>query len=257
MHSIRYFKSFRRFQLTFESSDAAKQFVDVIKDVCPCKLHEPARTSTMRAPTARTQTRVPPPIVPAAARTPLSIVPPEIQVSPRPSSPPQTSSSSQPFVSAPQSPASSLPKHPSSSSNSLRISGFPGSSPPISSPLNLNSSPQPSAPSAYAPPRSSPLASQAITGALFQETAPPSLPMPSAQSNLSSMPPPPLPSRISSEIAPTTTPSSVADALQHLCKLPRAEMEKLVGEIVHEESFLELVNHGLLVSECTANWKAL
>ncbi|KAF7968917.1 hypothetical protein HWV62_28850 [Athelia sp. TMB] len=238
--------SFRRFQLTFESSEAATQFVDVIKDVCPCKLHEPARSSTMRAPTARTQTRAPPPIVPAAARSPSSIVPPEIHVSPRPSSPPQPSSSSQPFMSAPQSPASSMPMPPSSSSNSLRISAFPGSSPPISSPLNLSSSPKPSAPSAYAPPRPSPLTSQAITGALFHGAALTSSPVPSSQSSLSSMPPPPVPLRKSLEVVPTKTPGSVADALQHLCKLPRAEMEKLVGEIVHEESFLELVNSELL-----------
>lgn len=40
---------------------------------------------------------------------------------------------------------------------------------------------------------------------------------------------------------PEEPPSALLDSLQDLCKLSRAELEKLVTEVINDESFPELV----------------
>lgn len=63
------------------------------------------------------------------------------------------------------------------------------------------------------------------------------------------MPPPPVTSHKSSESTYTEPSGSIKDTLQNMCKLPRAELEKMVAEIVHEENFSELVSYVYLVYE--------
>lgn len=222
-------QSFRRFQLTFESRKAAEQFVDAIKFVCPCKLHEPARSTTIRTPTTRTQTLAPPQTVHTPIRSPLSTITPESRVSTAPSSPLNRQSSSSVHLSSFSSPAATSGLH------------LPFSSPAASSP-------RPSA-AANAPPPSSPLNPHGAAATLHQDLSLPSSSQPYVTSDPSSMPPPAAPSRKSSEINsnPTDTSGSLFDSLQDLCQLPRSELEQLVAQIVNDESFPELVNSGCFV----------
>lgn len=206
--------------------------MDVIKVVCPCKLHEPARSATIRTPTARTQTLAPPQTVHTSVRSPLSTITPETCVSTAPSSPLNRQSSSSMHLSSFSSPAAA---------SSLHL--------PFSSPAASSSQPSAAANAANALPPSSPLNLHGSATTPHQDVSLPSSSQPYVTSNPSSMPPPAVPSRKSSEINnnPTDTSGSLFDSLQDLCQLPRSELEQLVAQIVNDESFPELVNSGLFV----------
>lgn len=69
------------------------------------------------------------------------------------------------------------------------------------------------------------------------------------------MPPPAIPSRKLSEtnINSEEPPSALLDSLQGLCKLSRSELEKLVTEVVNDESFPELVIQQYFISANKTN----
>jgi len=200
---------YRRFQITFMSATAASQFIDAIRNVCPCKANPtsgPARNMTMNPAVTRSQ-------IDTAGIIHSSLT----------SSRPTTSSSATlsflpsnetvypnmgPDI---QGPVNFTPRDEVGKANSQTVAiALPESSPPSSS---LNNSQ-----GMMLPPPPPPIAAQ-----ILQPTATPSVT--SLRSSASSE---------DSFIASLRE----TPALYHL---PRAELEKLVGLVVREDGFAKLL----------------
>ncbi|KAH7924251.1 hypothetical protein BV22DRAFT_1067123 [Leucogyrophana mollusca] len=222
---------YRRFQITFTSAASAAQFIDAIRNVCPCKANPPPQIVN------RQPTMAPPNQLPRSDSVTLPRCATESIAKPRlPMARALTSSIIPPDLS-PRTPVTS----------DLGVSSFTGSTP--SRPIFLdNSSPQPSS-------------SQQITALSSSDSNKSSLPdssqlSSSNRSDSSMMPPPPLPSSIpiSTEAPEITAPSLRAPGIpsspfiaslnetSSLNQLSREDLESLVSQVVREEGFQQLLD---------------
>ncbi|KAJ7172061.1 hypothetical protein C8R46DRAFT_1084702 [Mycena filopes] len=246
-------KVYRRFQVSFNTASVALQLVEAIRDVCPCKTTEPSAVAAKGTAPHRTKT--------------LAVVPPPAQVAPETLTP------------ASVTPKQQIQRMPTMILDSAPSAGFPSSSP---LPLPVSSQPQPQLQpqrSLEAPPASprGPTPSPYTQPSSSQAGKPPSASLPDSSPPSSTadsvmMPPPPLPMRTPTP-TPTLTPSAAdaaastamnvdsdtdADMVQGsagevmaaalreatgLYDLPRAALERLVGDVVREDGFVGLLEN--------------
>lgn len=202
---LTFFKSYRRFQMTFISAAAAAQFVDAICPVCPCKPNQPAapshtaRQSTTANVSTNFQTR------------PFSLA--------RPAVPPFSSSTLNPSKTSVPTKNSAYTQNPVPSCSSLKFSSDPidpatrNSSETAQSSSNQSSSHDTSAPSSFS-----------------------SGMMP---------PPPPATHPLSLEAEPNEShKAEFMESLKKTCSLntlSRSQLEDLVAQVVREDGFAKLV----------------
>ncbi|KAJ7149339.1 hypothetical protein C8R46DRAFT_1125998 [Mycena filopes] len=245
-------KVYRRFQVSFSTASVALQLVEAIRDVCPCKTTEPSAVAAKGAAPHRTKT--------------LAVVPPPVQGAPETLTP-----------------ASVIPKQQIQRMPTMIMDSAPAAVFPSSSPLPLPVSSQPQLQpqrSLEAPPASpgGPTPSPYTQSSSSQAAKPPSASLPDSSPPPSTadsvmMPPPPLPIRTPTP-TPTLTPSAAADAAANtamnvdsdtdadmvqgsagdalaaalreatgLYDLPRAALERLVGDVVREDGFVGLLEN--------------
>ncbi|KAJ7085690.1 hypothetical protein B0H15DRAFT_1023295 [Mycena belliarum] len=232
-------KVHRKFQVSFTTAASTLQFVEAIRDVCPCKSTEPnaqPRKNTAAIPTASRrlpQASLPPwqkstshlssSVAPAPSQTqrPPTMITPDVPV--MLSSSPPLALSSQPDPNL-LTPFSSSPY------------GADGAAPPQYRPWCIPSmSPAQALASA---PASQPTAPTIMTAnkplpkpASFPESSPPSS---SADSVM--MPPPPPPPASADALL-----TALRDATG-LYDLPHSALERLVGDVVREDKFVQLLD---------------
>ncbi|KAG2150975.1 hypothetical protein DEU56DRAFT_728399 [Suillus clintonianus] len=208
---------YRRFQITFTTATSAAQFIDAIQPVCPCRINPQPPLVT------RTLT-----IAAAGPSDDLSrrgtILPSVSQARP--------STSGTPLRPAP---TVLLSENPSSESN---LPTFAPSTPVRFTPVALSSSSAKTT-SVTAPSHDSSLPDS-------------SQPSSSARSSSNTMPPPPLPSSVTRSLQSESRPSEGRNSTQAqlvaslhdipaLHKLPHAELESIVAQVIREEGFAQLL----------------
>ncbi|KAJ7681764.1 hypothetical protein B0H17DRAFT_1075604 [Mycena rosella] len=213
-------KVYRRFQVSFATAASALQLVEAIRDVCPCKPTESngqERKKTVAVPLASRQVHQS--VVPNAwqktAPHPTAPVPipvqrvPTMRTIPVPDAPAVFTSSPSPLL-------SSQPELPPPFSASSR--GAPASSP---------YRPWYPAPNATQPPAS--------TSKPLPASFPDSSPPPSSADSVMMPPPPPLPPSAETLIAALREATGLYD-------LSHAALERLVGDVVREDKFVNLLD---------------
>jgi hypothetical protein len=237
---IHVLQTYRRFQVTFASTDAARQFVNSISAVCPCRANPPP-TSTISNPSSLSQplataptiaqtlnnrgTMPPPSSRPSSASSDLSITK---QLSLRAS--PSCTTGSNPFASA------SAPRHLSVISHDQPS---PASAPVASDPPNVPTlmSTASSLPSSSPPPYSS-----SVQSRVASVRPPPSSSTDLRTSLLMSFREPSPSANQSQGISgPQTYSLKTVGGLSWAKELSDKELENLVVDVITSEGFTELV----------------
>ncbi|KAJ6531243.1 hypothetical protein B0H19DRAFT_1082183 [Mycena capillaripes] len=246
-------KVYRRFQVSFATPAVALQLVNAIRDVCPCKVTEPPNANALE----RKKTIA----VSTAIAAPARVPPAQIQdaVLPRPH--PHFGSSLAPAFT--QQPQRMPPVVTVTMTDALMPMSSPAllsllSSQPQPDPLGFSSSPAgapaPGPSPSYDPP---PFAASASTfqnqnhltkPALRPSSFPDSSPPPPSSADSVMMPPPSHPPRLGANVNINANNvemgAEMAAALREatgLYDLPRAALERLVGDVVREDGFVGLL----------------
>jgi hypothetical protein len=225
-------KTYGRFQITFQSTNAASQFIDSIRNVCPCKVNTPpapGRAATMIPPAMTldvpsrgvVSSNMPPTPRPTSSHMPTV-----------PSLRPATNTSS-PFA-VPSLPASSQP-----SAFNLDMSSRPSTSSSLHIPNNfLDQVPTPQTDSQI-PVSALPVGPCPVFPPVPNEGLHPSPPISSLSGSSSLMAPPPPPNTI--EVPASETFLEALRESAGLHEMPREDLERLVGTVIREPGFVKLV----------------
>ncbi|KAG1746136.1 hypothetical protein EDB19DRAFT_379777 [Suillus lakei] len=240
--------AYRRFQITFTTATSAAQFIDAIRPVCPCRLNPQPQLLATRTPTVA-MTGLPDDLSRRGTILPsVSQARPSIRTPLRPA------------------PTALLSENPSSESN---LPTFAPSTPVRFTPVALSSSSaKPTSVAAtshdstfFTPPETPriiiPKSSQcqALSGSISSTKGSlpdSSQPSSSTPSSSNTMPPPPLPSSVTRSLQLESRPSEGRNSTRAqlvaslhdtpaLHKLPHAELESIVAQVIREEGFAQLL----------------